>query len=96
MFKDINKKKWLIIGGIILAVLNGLALYIINANIANTLAASKLQDPALELAAQQNGFLGMIFAAVVITLDIIGLMFLLYLLYKFITKILNKSLPKRP
>ncbi|QDP84811.1 hypothetical protein FNJ88_04320 [Chryseobacterium sp. SNU WT5] len=96
MFKHINKKKWLIVVGIILAVLNGLALYIINANIANTLAASEMQDPAVELAAQQNGFLGMIFAAVVITLDIIGVMFLLYLLYKFITKILNKSLPKRP
>ncbi len=94
MLKKIPKK-WIIIASIIIFVLNGLALYIINRNIDNTLAASKMKNPALELAAQQNGFVGIVFAAVVITLDIFCIMYLLYLLYKFIAKTLNNSLPKK-
>ena len=93
MIRKVNKK-WIIIGTIFLIILNAISLYIINVNIDNTLAAGK--DPALELQAQQNGFIGMIFAAVVITLDIFFIMYLLYLLYKFVAKTLNNSLPQKP
>ncbi|WP_226063202.1 hypothetical protein [Kaistella polysaccharea] len=93
MKKKFNKK-WIIVGTILLIILNAISLYIINVNIDNTLAAGK--DPALELKAQQNGFFGMIFAAVVITLDIFFIMYLLYLLYKFVAKTLNNSLPQKP
>ena len=95
MLRNLNRK-WMIIVSISILALNALAFYLINVNIGNTLAASKMNDPSIELANQQEGFPAMIFAAVVITLDIFFIMYLLFLLYKLIAKTLNNSLPKKP
>lgn len=96
MFKNLNKKRTLLIGGVLLMILNALAYYLINSAIESKLALTGVQDPQHVHSVEQNAFFSTIFSAVVITLDIVCLLFLLYLLHKFIFKTLKKATTIQP
>lgn len=96
MFRNITKKKVLIYSGILLIALNGLAVYLINNSIEQKLALAGINDHQKIASVEQYAFLSTVFAAFIITFDIVGVLFLLYLLHKFIFKTLKKATTIKP
>lgn len=78
-----------------LIALNAFSVYLINQSIENKLALAEIQDAEKINLVQQSVFLSTVFSAIVITLDIVCILFLLYLLHKFIFKTLKKSTPTK-
>ncbi len=78
-----------------LIALNAFSVYLINQSIEIKLALGEIQDAEKINLVQQSVFLSTVFSAIVITLDIVCILFLLYLLHKFIFKTLKKSTPTK-
>jgi hypothetical protein len=89
MFKNLNKKKITIAGLIALIPLNILAFFFIKENIGITLALNNIHNPQEINVLQEKMIAGNFFSAVVFTLDIVFILFLLYLLFKTLTRSLK-------
>ncbi|KIA89751.1 hypothetical protein [Kaistella jeonii] len=91
MFKNSNKKKWIISGIIILLPLNFLAVYLIKQSIGITEALGHVDNQKAAEYLHQKVLAYNVFAAVVITLDFVFILILLYFLFKIITKNFKNS-----
>lgn len=89
MFKNSSKKKWIISGVIILLPLNFLAFYLLQQTIGIQDALEHVDDQNVAASLQQKSSMYTIFTAVVITLDLVFLLFIVYLLFKMLTKSLK-------
>lgn len=95
MLKKFSKKQIYIFGALILLLLNALAFYFIQQSIGIIEALQKVQNEAAIQALQQKSLFYNSFSAIVITLDLVAILFALYLLHKFIFKTLKNSLPTK-
>lgn len=93
MFKNSSKKKWIISGVIILLPLNFLAFYLLQQTIGIQDALEHIDDQNVVLSLQQKSSMYTIFTAIVITLDLVFLLFIFYLLFKMLTKSLKNTNP---
>ena len=89
MLKNLTIKKISIAGLITLIPLNLTAFYFIKSSIESTILLQKIQDPVAIQSLQEKKALGNLFTAAVVTIDIIFVLFFLYLLFKLLTKSLK-------
>lgn len=89
---NLKNKKIIISVLVLLVVLNGIAFYCIRQSIGVIEALQKVQDQHAVQSLQQKSLIYNSISAVVITLDLLAILFGLYLLHKFIFKTLKKSI----
>lgn len=91
MFKNSNTVKWSVLGLIILLILNALAFYLIKESIGIADSIEHAENESVKNSLQQKQTLSDVFPSMVFTLDIAGILFLLYILIKLFFKTLKKS-----
>lgn len=92
MLNKFSKKQIYIFGALILLILNALAFFAVKESIGIIEALQQVQDEAAIQSLQQKSLFYNAFSAIVITLDLVALLFLLYLLHKLIFKTLKNFL----
>ncbi|MEC5157868.1 hypothetical protein [Chryseobacterium sp. MP_3.2] len=92
MLNTFSKKQIYIFGALILLLLNTLAFYSVKQSIGIIEALQKVQNEAAIQSLQQKSFFYNAFSAIVITLDLIAILFAFYLLHKLIFKTLKNFL----
>ncbi|MGA9213595.1 hypothetical protein [Kaistella sp.] len=95
MLKILNKRKWLIIGASILAILNLAAFYILRKGIEIANLIKHTENETIRNSFQQKQILSDVLPSLVFTIDIALIFFGCYLLIKMVLKSLKKSTPTK-
>ena len=95
MLKKFNKKQFYIIGALILLLLNALAFYFVKQSIGIIEALQHVDNQNAIASLKQKSLIYNSFSAIVITLDLVAILFGLYLLHKLLFKTLKKSIPNK-
>lgn len=91
MLKKSGKRKWIIISAIVLALLNMLAFYVIQNSLGLAEAIRNTKNKSALENLQQKEIFSDVFSSIIFTLDIFGLLFVIYLLIKGLISILKNS-----
>ncbi len=91
MLKKSGKRKWIIISAIVLALLNMLAFYVIQNSLGLAEAIRNTKNKSALESLQQKEIFSDVFSSFIFTLDIFGLLFVIYLLIKGLISILKNS-----
>ncbi len=91
MVKKSGKRKWIIIGAVALVLLNMLAFYVIQNSLGLAEAIRNTKNKSALESLQQKEIFSDVFSSFIFTLDIFGILFLIYLLIKGLISILKNS-----
>lgn len=91
MLKKSGKRKWIIISAVVLALLNMLAFYVIQNSLGLAKAIRNTKNKSALESLQQKEIFSDVFSSIIFTLDIFGLLFVIYLLIKGLISILKNS-----
>lgn len=91
MLKKSGKRKCIIISAIVLAFLNMLAFYVIQNSLGLAEAIRNTKNKSALESLQQKEIFADVFSSIIFTLDIFGLLFVIYLLIKGLISILKNS-----
>lgn len=91
MGKKSGKRKWIIIGAVALVLLNMLAFYVIQNSLGLAEAIRNTKNKSALESLQQKEIFSDVFSSFIFTLDIFGILFLIYLLIKGLISILKNS-----
>ena len=91
MLKKSGKRKWIIISAVVLALLNMLAFYVIQNSLGLAKAIRNTKNKSALESLQQKEIFSDVFSSIIFTLDIFGLLFVIYLLIKGLISILKNA-----
>ncbi|MGV8916067.1 MAG: hypothetical protein ACOH1X_11530 [Kaistella sp.] len=91
MLKKTGKRKWIMISAVVLALLNMLAFYVIQNSLGLAEAIRNTKNKSALESLQQKEIFSDVFSSFIFTLDIFGLLFVIYLLIKGLISILKNS-----
>ncbi|WP_027376646.1 hypothetical protein [Kaistella palustris] len=94
MLSNIQKRKWIVLGFAVWSVLNLVAYQLLTNSPDYQHLIEHANNDALRKSLAQKQVFSDVFPAVVLTIDIVGILFLLFLFLKFIFKSLKNSTPK--